>query len=491
MNAMTMKELASLTQGTILCGENTRQIDGFCTDSRMGGKNKVFLPLIGEHVDAHEFILDAYKHGMRATLTSRTTIVSGTEEMTYLAVDNTLFALQRAAGAYRSRFLIPVIGITGSVGKTTTKEMAAAALSGEKNVLKTQGNKNGQIGLPQMMFELSSEHELALIEMGMSLPGEMQRLVEIAKPQVAVVSNIGVAHIGQLKSQEKIRREKLMIINEFPNDGLLLLNGDDPLLWEIYEAKKLWENAEASAFDTFDLSEKTKDVLMHCKIATYGTNPNCDFKASALHPLSKGIGTEFTFESTYEGTQWKEQICLHVPGVHNVLNALAALALAFWFGVSIKSAKQGLAAYQPPAMRGTIEQIGTLTIIDDCYNASPDSMKGGIQVLCGLPFAKRRVAVLGDILELGELSEQFHREVGTYIANCPVELLVTVGAEARFLAEEAMRQGKPSEQILCCRDRQEASQILPGLLQEGDAVFIKASRGMQLEELVQKIKELF
>ena len=309
MEEITISQLAQLAGATIK-GDSTKRICGFSTDSRIGGEQIVFLPIQGEKVDGHDYIQ---------------------EEMTYLFVDDTICAFQQAAAAYRDQFTIPVVGVTGSVGKTTTKEMIAATLSEGKCVLKTQGNKNSQIGLPQMMFEFSKKHEIAVIEMGMSLPGEMQRLVSVAKPQIAVISNIGTAHIGQLKSREKIRLEKMSIINEFSKNGLLLLNGENDLLKEVYDAvKEGKENGNWDVLEKIDLLKETKEKLKDCNVMTYGTTSDCDLKAVQIRQDQNKNQTLFTFSGVFQAKQYSEEILLHTLGIHNVQNALAALGLAIF-----------------------------------------------------------------------------------------------------------------------------------------------------------------
>lgn len=491
MEEITVEELASMA-GAVIQGERTKRISGFSTDSRIGGEKIVFLPIIGEKADGHDYIKDAYDHNSRVTFTSRKEIVPQTNQMTYLFVDDTIHAFQKAAAVYRSKFLLPIIGITGSVGKTTTKEMVAAVLSQEKHILKTKGNKNSQIGLPEMMFELSNEHEVAVIEMGMSLPTEMQRLVRIARPEIAVISNIGTAHIGQLKSREKIRLEKMSIINEFPENGLLLLNGDNDLLSEVYEAVKQGkENENWKKLENLELLEETKEKLKHCEIVTYGTTQKCDFRAVQICQDEKKHQTTFLLSALYQNTEYSEEILLPTLGVHNVQNALAALALALYFKMDIHSAKKGLASYQVPAMRGVMETVGTITLLDDSYNASVDSMKCGLDVLAQVKDAKRKVAVLGDILELGELSESLHRQVGIYAAQSNLDLLIAVGTFSTFMAQEAGRQGMNQNQIIVCKNQEEACDKMSDLIKAGDVIFVKGSRGIHLEEVVHKIKELF
>ncbi len=474
MRVYQAKEIAEIVNGKIIAGAETVEVTDCSTDSREHGEGLLFVPVIGERVDAHEFIADAYKNGMRVTFTSRGEVIPGTEEMTYIKVEDTVAALQQLAAQVRSEFELPLVGITGSVGKTTTKEMIAAALSVEKNVLKTEGNMNSQVGLPKMMMRLTPEHEIAVIEMGMSMPGEMARLAKVAKPACAVLTNIGVSHIGQLGSKENIRQEKLNIINELPERGIIILNADDPLLAELKTAR-----------GRLDLNEVTKEKLVGHRIVTYGTNPDADYCAMDISYM----GDKTFFLLSIKNDMVMQPVVLSALGEHNVLNALAAIAVAEYFGVEAKSAAKGLLSYAPPAMRGGKQEKDGIQVIDDTYNASPDSMKGGIDILMATK-AERHVAVLADMLELGDFSADCHREVGAYLASekaldAPekgVDLLVAIGTEAKYYAEAAK-----GVEAHCFENNTDALAYLKDYLKSGDAVLVKGSRGMHLEEIVNGI----
>lgn len=491
MKAFSIKQLVDITGGTLLNGDDSLPISSFSTSSKDGDKTTLFVPVIGEHVDAHDYIKDAMNHGMRAVFTSRDRIEPGTELMTYIYVPHTVTALQRIAIYYRRQFELPIIGITGSVGKTTTKEMVAAALEGQSGdslkILKTIGNKNSQIGLAQMMFLIEKHHQIAVIEMGMSMSGEMDRLSKIAKPSCAIFTNIGVSHIGQLGSKENIRKEKMNIINDFPKGGFLILNGDDPLLLELYHyIKQIQNQEEVSAI--VDLSEKTKEKLKDIHVCTYGTGLNLDYQGKEIKIIDGE--THFVYCNHVKDDAKEEKIVLPVLGSHNVLNALAALAAAEYFKVSVSSAKEGLRTYRPIAMRGVVEICNGITIIDDTYNASPDSMRSGIEILSTLSNVNRRIAVLADILELGEVSEKCHREVGVYIAESKTDILITIGSEARYIAEEAVHRTK--NRIILVRSfatKEEAILALKETIRKGDAILVKGSRGMELENIVKVLRE--
>lgn len=493
MEALSAKKIAEIVGGILLSGDGERKITEVSTSSKEGEEATLFVPVIGEKVDAHDFIKDAYRNGMRVTFTSREEVENDTTEMTYIKVDQTVAALQRLGSFYRDQFQIPIIGITGSVGKTTTKEMVAAALSVKYNVLKTIGNMNSQVGLPKMMLKITPEHEIAVIEMGMSMPGEMERLVEIAKPQAVIMTNIGVSHIGQLGSKENIRKEKLNIVNAFNESSVLFLNGEDELLNQVYiEYQKNWNvdhkdrgNIGTIQCSHVDVSQKTKEALTKATIVTFGQNEECTFYAKDVVNVQEE--THFTLCIKDKDMRKEEPIILRVLGIHNVLNAVVALAIAYHYGIDPAKAKQGLYEYQPISMRGEIENIKGITLVDDTYNASPDSMRSSIDVLEALPNAKRRIAVLADILELGELSKDCHEEVGKYVATKKVDLLITIGAEAAYIAD-AVRNTNKNIMVKSFLVKEEAMELILSEMKAGDAIILKGSRGMQLEVITKAIK---
>lgn len=483
-------------------GTDSCFVDAVCTDSReaaalTGEKHVLFVPIAGERVDAHRFLPDVAKAGITAAFVSKKwlaseagknfidqTALSCAHTFHLIAVEDTLLALQQTAASYREQFSIPVIGITGSVGKTTTKEMVAAALETALRVHKTAGNQNSQIGLPLTIFGIGKDHEAAIIEMGMSEFGEMSRIAAVAKPDHAVMTNIGVAHIGNLGSQENIRSEKLHITDHFHAGSCLFANADDTLLADPSVRASLPEGSV-------------------CEL--YGTDEAALWRASDIQVT--GEGQDFILHCPDSTT---ETVHLSVLGEHNVRNALAAFAVAGKLGISPAVAKEGLAAYKPLNMRGNLIEAGSLRILDDSYNASPDSMKSSLTVLSSLPDTECRIAVFADILELGERSAELHRSVGTFLAEhntastSPINYLITVGTESRHIAEgyrDSVRNcgftdsdgavNNAGETVFTteCRhfaSNTEAADFLCSILQEGrrDAVLVKGSRGMKTDEIV-------
>lgn len=491
MESFSALKIAEIVGGSILYGDSNKVISDISTNSKEGNENTLFVPIIGERVDAHNFIIDAYNSGIRVTFTMRDTIEENTEEMTYIRVTHTLDALQQIATYYRDQFTLPIIGITGSVGKTTTKEMIAAALSVKYNVLKTIGNMNSQVGLPQMMLKIAPEHDIAVIEMGMSLSGEMERLAKIVKPTLAVVTNIGVSHIGQLGSKENIRAAKLNIMNEFQKDTILFVNGEDELLYEVYDAyRKDFADIETSKKQSnIKVSSETRKALNNAKVEAFGLQSDFAYSAKNIRNVGEQTFFNFCFLDS-RGKMVEEEIILNVLGTHNVLNAVVALSVAYTYGIKPQDAKKGLEEYRPISMRGGIEKLQGITLVDDTYNASPDSMKSAVDVLLALPETKRRIAVFADILELGEMSRSCHYDVGKYLAGTTVDLVVTVGSEAGYIID-GIRDNNDRITTLNFMDNERASKYLLSELKSGDSIILKGSRGMHLDEIVHKIKERF
>ena len=445
---MTVKEIAEACGGRLLCGNENTVVTSVSTDSRKISAGALFVPIKGERTDAHIYIDAVFAAGAAATLTQNDT--KKIDVHPWIFVPDTGIALQQIAAAYRSKFDIPVIGITGSVGKTTTKEMVALALSSSYCVMKTEGNQNSQVGLPLTLFRLEETHEAAVIEMGMSDFGEMSRLCSMARPRYAVMTNIGISHIQQLKTQENILQEKLRITDSFDEDSILFLNGEDPMLAGL------------------------REKLPHIRKVYFGTEPWCDYRAQEIETTDEGV----RFRMTANGVS--VYVELPVPGFHNVLNALAGLSVTHCLGGDVFAAAKALSQYEPPAMRQQIHKVRGITLIDDSYNASPDALRSSLQVLRTFP--GRKIAVLADMLELGDMEETAHRQVGKMVAENGVDLLVTVGERARWIAEEA----KAHSDMPCSSfsNNSEAIAFLQETVSEGDVLLVKGSRSMHMDEIV-------
>lgn len=478
MKAIKAVTLVEAVGGKILYGDEELLITSVSTNSKEIQQGALFVPIIGERVDAHNFIDMALEAGAVATFTQKE-IKEYKKGKVYIQVADTLLALQLAAAFYRSQFSMPLIGITGSVGKTTTKEMIAAALGTKKKVLKTKGNMNSQVGLPLMMFELEEDIEVAVIEMGMSEVGEMHRLSTIAKPDIAVMTNIGVSHIGQLGSKENIRKEKLNIIDEFSGNNPVYVNGDDPLLREIkgfVDKRKKDEEVPEELFD-----EDTYKKLGQIQVFEFGTGENCTYRGENIKTV--GETTHFTYVSE----SGREEVVLSVLGNHNVNNAVVALAIAEQLGICPSVAKAGLEKYQPIDKRGQVFEVKGMKIIDDTYNASPDSMKSGADMLLAMEGLKRKILVLADVMELGEVSRECHYEVGTFLAKKSLDAVICYGVEAKAIYEGINDNTK----TILTRHFEDKTQIIDFLreyLTEGDGILVKGSRGMHMEEVVEALK---
>lgn len=445
-----ISDILKATGGKLLCGDENVVVTSFITDSRQGKAGAMFVPIRGERADGHDYIPAVLESPAAAAFTDHE-IPTG--EKPIVLVKDCREALQKTAAWYREQFDIPVVGITGSVGKTTAKEMVAQALSATFRVLKTAGNQNSQVGVPITVCGLRKDHTAAVVEMGVSMPGEMSRIAAVVKPTCAVMTNIGVSHIEFMKTRENILREKAHIADYLPGGGALFVNGDD------------------------DLLPTLKDSLGG-KVVTFGLGPGCDWRAYGLNEADKG--TFFTCQSP---TGEKTELFVPAAGEHNVRNALAAMAVARYLGVPAEDAVRAISAYKAPAMRQQVVEVNGLLIIDDSYNASPDSMRSAIDVLHSRKVTGKRVAVLADMLELGDFSQQGHREVGEYAREKGVDLLVGVGPLAK---EIAAGYGDGAQWF---EDNGQAVAYLKEVLQDGDAVLVKGSRGMQTDQIVAALKE--
>lgn len=450
-----LSEIVRACGGKLLCGSDaggSAVVTNFCTDSREAKPGMMFVPIRGEKTDGHNYIEKAFENGAAASFTDRE-LPAGDHPL--VLVNDCRAALQKAAAWYRSQFDLPIVGVTGSVGKTTAKEMAAQALSAKFTVHKTEENRNSQVGVPITVCGIRREHTAAVVEMGVSMPGEMARIAAVVKPTCAIMTNIGVSHIEYMKTRENILAEKAHIADYLPEDGVLFVNGDD------------------------DLLPSLKGTCGH-KIVTFGLGSQCDWRASSLREADKG--TFFTCEGP--GGQ-RQEMFVPAAGQHNVRNALASMAVARYLGVSAEDAVRAIGAYKVPPMRQQIVEAGGIAIIDDTYNASPDSVRGALDVLASKKTAGKRVAVLADMLELGDYARQGHFETGKYAREKGVELLVAVGELAK---DTAAGYGEGAKWF---PDKEEACAYLSEALRPGDTVLVKGSRGMKTDQIVAKLKEVF
>lgn len=458
MEPITVAEIVSAVGGELLGSFDPQTvITDVDTDSRTMHQNSLFVPLCGENFDGHAYLEQALSDGALGCLTQRT-VPQRRADRFYIRVPDTTTALGDLARYYRNKFDIQVIGITGSVGKTTTKDMVAAVLSQKYRVLKTQGNFNNNIGVPKTLFGLDSSCEIAVIEMGMNHKGEIDYLTRIAQPDVAMITNVGDAHIENLGSRENTLRAKAEIFNGLKPGGLAVLNGDDPLL------------------------AKLGEVLIH-PITWYGETEHCAFRCMDIHETGHDC---MAMEA--ETPMGSLKTTIHCLGRHLLYPALSAATLGAYFGLTLEEIARGIESFVPTKMRMDVVRCHNgITILNDTYNANPQSMRAAVDVLVNYSGAYR-IAVLGDMLELGDLGPVLHESVGRFVGSSGVDCLITVGELGEYIAKGAESAGL--HEVYARPDKEEAKVVLAQVLQPSAVVLCKASRGMKFEELVEYLKRL-
>lgn len=449
MKAFTLQEAAAALGLPQMQAQAT--LADVCTDTRKIQPGSLFVCLRGERFDGHSFASQAAQLGAAALLVDH----SVDADVPQLVVTDTGKALLQLAGWYRRRFQLPVVGLTGSVGKTTTKEFIALVLGAKYNTLKTQGNLNNEIGVPQMLFRLEDSHTAAVIEMGMNHFGEISRLTRAVAPTVGLITNIGVSHIENLGSRSGILQAKLEILEGMAPDAPLIVNMDNDMLRTV----KLGDRPLL----TFAIDDQS-----------------ADFTATDI--AEQGSTTTFTVHHS----TFTQPVTIPTVGIHNVYNALAAMAVGYVTGVDPAAAASALANYVPAGMRQNLVQVGGVQVIEDCYNASPDSMRAALQTLGKLP-VHRRYAVLGAMLELGDYAKEAHTQVGKMAAENGIDGVLAYGADAVYIVEAAKQAGLENARLF---DTKEAlAQSLAQQVQPGDGVLFKGSRGMHLEDVMHTVYE--
>ena len=446
----TLQEIVNDAGGRLLVpGDEAAPITGFCTDSREARQGLLFVPIRGEKVDGHRFIGTAFQNGASASFMDEEYFSAHPELPAggpLILVPDCRDALQNVAAAYRETLSIPIVGITGSVGKTTAKEMVAQALTAGFAVHKTPGNHNSQLGVPMTVCGIEKEHTAAVIEMGVSMPGEMARIARVVKPTCAVITNIGTAHIEFMRTKENTMAQKARIADYLPAGGKLFVNGDDELLPTLKESRGE-------------------------QLVTFGLSEGCDWRAADIKETAEGT----CFTCMGPGEHFK----MFVPaaGAHNVRNALCSMAVARFLKLPAEAVVRSVAAYRAPAQRQQIGEYRGITVIDDSYNASPDSMRSAIDVLVSRPVTGKRAAVLADMLELGDYTRQGHFDTGRYAKEKGVELLIAVGPLSQ---ETAKGYGDGAYWFA---DNDSAAAFLKEQLLPGDAVLVKGSHSMRVGEI--------
>ncbi|MBQ2896917.1 MAG: UDP-N-acetylmuramoyl-tripeptide--D-alanyl-D-alanine ligase [Clostridia bacterium] len=445
---LKISDILKATGGELIKGSQDTEITAINTDTRIIKEGMLFVALIGDTFDGNDYVNQAAGAGAAGCVVSRRVEA----DTSLILVDDTTKALGKIAKYYKEKFCVPFVGITGSVGKTTTKDMISCALSAKYNVLKTQKNFNNHIGLPLTLLRLNSEHQVGVVEMGMSGFGEIDYLAGLVNPSVAVFTNIGLSHVEKLGSRKNILKAKTELLSHLPDDGFVVLCADDDMLLSL------------------------KESLKH-KHIYYGTeNKDADLRAENI--FSDGVNTEFDIIDN--GNRYHAVI--PVLGDHNVKNALAAYAVARHFNTEPEDIISALKDFVPGKMRQNILHSGGITVINDCYNASPSSVEAGLKILNQLK-GERKIAVLGDMLEMGELSEYAHRLVGKYVVDFGVDFLITVGNKSGEIATGAVNHGFNQKNAKSFKDNKSAIEFLDSFIKSGDIVLVKASRSMKLEEI--------
>jgi UDP-N-acetylmuramoyl-tripeptide--D-alanyl-D-alanine ligase len=429
---------------------------GYSIDSRTIQPGELFFAVKGERLDGHDYVHQALERGAISAVVRKDQLARFTVKTCLLAVDDTLLALQTLASAVRRLWGKPVVGVTGSAGKTTTKEAIAHVLASRFRVLKSEGNFNNHFGLPLMLLKLQPEQEIAVIEMGMSHAGEIAALAKIAHPDIGVVTVIAPVHLEYFNSIADIARAKYELIESLPHHGTAILNADDEYV-----------------------SQFGRDFKG--KVIFYGTHRPADIRAE--HIESRGAeGSEF--DLVVNGH--RERAELRLVGAHNIHNALAAAAVGVERGIPLSDVIRSLATLTPAEKRGQVVQVGNIKVVNDCYNSNPKALEAMVDALATMP-AKRRIVVAGEMLELGPTGEQMHRASGKHIADAKIDVLVGVRGLAEPMVEAARAAGMRAEFVAT---PEQAGEWLAREAKDGDVVLLKASRGVKLEKALEKWKAL-
>lgn len=476
MTRFTGEDLAAATGGVILRRGRRKTALGVSIDSRRVAPGELFVPIVGQRHDAHAFLPQALARGAAALLVQRDRLagwdLGAAQDAWVIGVEDTTRALGDLAAFHRGRFDIPLVAVTGSSGKTTTKDMVAAILGGRTRVHKSEGNLNNLYGLPLSLFRLESRDRASVVELGMSRPGEIRRLAEIARPFVGVITNVGSVHLEFLKTVARVREAKAELAEEMAErgEGVMVLNADDAHCLEV--ATRFYARLAG-------------------RVVLFGRIAAADVQATDVLSL-RGDGTTFTLRM---GTE-RRAVRLRAPGEHNVSNALAAAAAAWVLGRSADDVAAGLADFRPAPMRMEVLDFpGGLHVVNDAYNANPDSMAAALETFAGLANGGRSVAVLGDMLELGGRSASAHRSVGAVIARLArgpsgrIDHLLVLGERARWMAQEAVKRGLSRGRVTVCETHGAAARWLRRHARPGDWVLVKGSRGMGMERVLDGLRE--
>ena len=459
-----LEEVLKATGGRLLQGEEKTSFRGISTDSRTVAEGELFIALKGERFDGHHFAIEALKKRAGGVIIEEDKVRdirwNGYRPSAVIAVKDALHALGDIARERRRKFGTPVVALTGSNGKTTTKEMISVCLETTFPVLKTKGNLNNLIGLPLTLLNLTEQERIVVLEMGMNVPGEIRRLTEIAEPDVGLITNVERVHLEGMGSLERVREEKGELFRRMRQDGTILVNQDDPRV--------------------IDLASEFRGQKI-----TFGIDHPAEVMAKEIR-LQRVGGTSFTL--MMEGVTM--EITLPLLGRHFVPNALSAIAAASLFGIELEKVKEALEHLSPSPMRmEVLRPKEGVTLINDAYNANPRSMELALEILSEMKGKGRGIAVLGDMLELGEYSVEAHQLIGKRVGELSIDLLLALGEEAPVLVESAMRHGLNSEQARTVESHTEAISILRKMVRDGDWILVKGSRRMGMEKIAEGLME--
>lgn len=474
MPLFIVEEIQEIVSAQLLAGRDVRAakqgVRRLCTDSREIGDGDLFVALKGERMDGHDFVPAALQQGAVGALVEdgyrlppsvRRRAVRGRARVpVLLGVPDTLRAFQQLAAHHRNRFQIPVVAVTGSNGKTTTKEMTADVLAQRWPVLRTEGNLNNRIGVPQTLLRLTPRHKAAVVEMGVDQTGQTARLCEITRPTIGLITNIGPDHLEFFGTMDVSAQAKGELLEFLPPEGSAVLNADDAYFGYLAARAR-------------------------CEVVSFGLSSKAQVRADRLVMGSRD-GAQFQLRLPGRGKP--QPVALRVHGLHNVLNALAAAAVGHVMGLSPATIAEGLARFRPAVMRSQVLTVNGIRVINDCYNANPASMNAAIDLLRELSAGARSIAVLGDMLELGPASVSLHREVGAYLAARGVSHLIACGTLGKSLADGARDSGMAPDRIQHEPDAPRAGTTLKALARAGDVVLVKASRGMKMERVIEALK---
>lgn len=456
-HSIQVKDILHITKGTLITGNEQQVCENFSKDSREIKAGDIYLGIKGETKNGSIYFENAFQNGATGAILQDIEI-SEEQKRKYqdkciILVEDTVKAMQAIATYKRSLYNIPVIAITGSVGKTSTKDMVASVVKQNYTTIKTEGNYNNHIGMPLTIFRLKEEKAL-VVEMGMNHLGELSVLTQIAKPNIAIITNVGTAHIGNLGSRENILKAKLEVLEGLKPGGTVIINNDNDLLHKWYLENK-----------------------GNYHIITYGIENESNYMAENI--IAKEDGSHYILKGT------NEKVEVPVGGNHFVQNSLCAIAVGKLLQIPFEKIKEGIATFELTKKRMDVREKNHITIIHDYYNANYDSMKAGLEYLGNIK-EKRKIAVLGDMLELGDYSEELHQKVGEEVIKNKIDILITVGKEARAIAEIAKKEIKT---VITCNTNEEAIKQINQMKEENDYILLKASNGMHFSEIGEGIEK--